>query len=146
MTPRRNRSIRRHVRGAAAVEFAVTSLFWIAMMIAVIDFGRLMYLWTASYEATRIGARYAVVCSVSWADAKARMRAALPIVQDTNIQVQYPSGPCTNAGGCPPTTVTIEGVTFNSMIPLVPLTFSLPTAKTSMTPETRRSDTDPVCN
>lgn len=138
-------SSRRANSGAAAVEFAMTALYWIALMILVIDFGRVMYLWSASYEATRVGARFAVVCSVSWTEAKNRMRAILPIIQDSNIDVTYPTSACTNSG-CEPTTVTISGVNFNSIIPLPALNFSLPIAKTSMTPETRRNNTDPVCN
>lgn len=132
---------RRRIGGASAVEFAVTSIFWVALIFGVIEFGRVMYMIVTSFEAARVAARYAAVCSVTPAQTKARARALLPILTDANINVVYPAAICSvtaSTPSCPPITVTISNVSFNTLIPLAPLTFTLPTAQTSIVPETRR--------
>jgi Flp pilus assembly protein TadG len=132
------------MRGAASVEYAVTAIYWIAMTIAVIEFGRVMYMWTATYEATRLGARLAIVCGVDSASVKTRMQSILPILTAANINIAYAGTVCSSAS-CVPTSVTVSGVTVDTVIPLAPLSFPLPTATTSLPPETRRDGTSATC-
>ncbi len=148
MKMNRTTVLRRSQRGAATTEYAVTVIYWVALTFAVLEFGRVMYLITATHEATRIGARYAVVCSQTEAQVKARMKAFLPILTDANINITFAEDACTAGvgGSCPSTNVSISGVSFNTIVPLAPMTFSLPPAHTSMYPETRRASADPVCS
>ena len=48
--------------GATAVEFALVLLIFLTFLLAITDFSRMLYTWNAASEATRAGARYAVVC------------------------------------------------------------------------------------
>ncbi len=135
----------RRQRGAAAAEYAVTVIYWVALTFAAIEMGRVMYMITATYEATRIGARYAIVCSLDEAAVKTRMTNFLPILQNSNISVSYAGGTCTTTS-CDSTDVRITNVPFSTIIPLIPMSFTLPPASTSMYPETRRAQSDPVCS
>jgi len=135
---------RRLQRGAAAAEYAVTLIYWVALTFAAIEMGRVMYMITATFEATRIGARYAVVCSLTEAEVKTRMTDFLPILQNANISVNYAGGVCTTTN-CESTDVRIDNVPFNTIIPLIPMNFNLPPASTSMYPETRRNAADASC-
>ena len=53
-----------HQKGAETVEFAMISLLLFALVFAIIEFGRALFVWNALTEATRRGARMAVVCPV----------------------------------------------------------------------------------
>lgn len=49
-------------KGAETVEFAIIALLFFAIIFAIIEFGRALFVWNALTEATRRGARMAVVC------------------------------------------------------------------------------------
>lgn len=49
-------------KGAETVEFAMIALLFFAVLFAIIEFSRVMFVWNALTEATRRGARMAVVC------------------------------------------------------------------------------------
>jgi hypothetical protein len=51
-------------KGAETVEFAMIALLFFAVLFAIIEFSRAMFVWNALSEATRRGARMAVVCPV----------------------------------------------------------------------------------
>lgn len=132
-------------RGATAVEFAVAAMLFFGLVIGVIEFARMMYLWNAGAEATRLGARLAAVCDKDAAKVKARMRQMLPILTDSNITVTYPAEECT-ALNCDPVTVTISNVTLRMMIPLAPLSVPMPSFTTSIPSESLKSAWNPNCN
>ena len=48
-------------RGQSSVEFCLCALFLTALLIAVIDFGRMILLYTTVSDAARVGQRYAIV-------------------------------------------------------------------------------------
>jgi len=55
--------INRHKqKGAETVEFAMIALLFFAVLFAVIEFSRALFVWNALTEATRRGARMAVIC------------------------------------------------------------------------------------
>lgn len=90
-------------RGATAVEFALVLILFLTFTLGIIDFARMLFTWSAANEATRAGARYAVVChDASPGDGLvlAKMQALLP--QITNINLAW------NPPGCSP--ATCEGV------------------------------------
>lgn len=49
-------------KGAETVEFAVIALLFFAVILTVIEFSRALFVWNALTEATRRGARMAVIC------------------------------------------------------------------------------------
>ncbi|MDP1666923.1 MAG: pilus assembly protein [Methylobacter sp.] len=51
-------------KGAETVEFAMIALLFFAVLFAIIEFSRAMFVWNALTEATRRGARMAVICPV----------------------------------------------------------------------------------
>jgi hypothetical protein len=51
-------------KGAETVEFAMIALLFFAVLFAIIEFSRALFVWNALSEATRRGARMAVVCPV----------------------------------------------------------------------------------
>lgn len=55
----KNLSHRRNERGTTIAEFAVVALLFFTIIIAIIEFGRLLYTHNALTDATRQGARYA---------------------------------------------------------------------------------------
>ena len=48
--------------GATTVEFALVLIIFLTFLLAITDFSRMLFTWNAANEATRAGARYAVVC------------------------------------------------------------------------------------
>jgi hypothetical protein len=135
----------RHQRGAAAVEFALVSILFLALVIAVIEFSMLMYVYSTAIEATRLGARIAAVCDVGDDVVKTRMKWMLSILEPGNIDISYPAAGCSSAA-CDPVTVRITNLTYRATIPLVPLTFNVPDFATSVPSESLSSADNPICN
>lgn len=54
--------MKRKTKGTTTVEFAVIAALFFTVLLAVIEFGRALYVWNTLTEATRRGARIAVVC------------------------------------------------------------------------------------
>lgn len=149
----------RHQSGAAATEFAIVSVLFFALVIAVIEFARLMVIYVSAVEATRLGARVAAVCNISDAPkVMARMQGRLPLLQPSNILITYPyrtgCPSATNYYCCPvaqagceeePVRVRIQNLTVQLSIPLVPLTFPVPDFVTSVPAESLDSTNNPVC-
>lgn len=52
---------RHNERGTTVAEFATVALFFFVMIFAIIEFGRMLYTHNALADATRRGARYAVL-------------------------------------------------------------------------------------
>ena len=79
--------------GAAIVEFALVALVFFGVLIGILEFGRMLFYWNSVTEATRLGARIAVVCDIGEANIKTRMQEISPYVPAGNINVAYaPSG------------------------------------------------------
>jgi Flp pilus assembly protein TadG len=146
---------RRHPRqhGATAIEFALVLPLLCMLLFGVVEMGRLLWTWNAAVEATRLGARLAVVCDVDrslGAPIKTRMRAMLPILANANITIEYmnpvdtvdPS--CTN-DDCKAARVRLSGLTYNTIIPFVPLSLTLPPFSTTLRKEFMSSASNEVC-
>lgn len=132
-------------RGAAAVELALVSILLIAMIVGIVEFALVMYTYATAIEATRVGARLAVVCDVDEATVKARMKQMLGTLDAANISITYPAGGC-SAATCDPVTVRIQDVTYHAAIPLVPLSFPIPAFATSLPRESLSSADNPACS
>jgi Flp pilus assembly pilin Flp len=83
-------------RGAAAVEFALVSLFILfPLLFAMIELGRVAFYWNAATEVTRLGARLAVVCDLDDSDIKRRMTSLFPVIDAASINIAYEPASCT---------------------------------------------------
>ncbi len=57
----RDRNVRKNERGTSMAEFAVIATFFFMLIFGVIEFGRFLYTHNALADASRRGARYAVI-------------------------------------------------------------------------------------
>lgn len=135
-------------RGSSAVEFAFVSAVFFTLLIGIMEMGRVLYYWNSAEEATRLGARIAVVCDKDDPDIKTRMREIFPVVPADKILVTYQPVGCT-IDTCQTVTVSIDsGVPIATFIPFLSLSMSLPPFTTTLQRESMNgvSGTNPVCN
>jgi Flp pilus assembly protein TadG len=104
--------------GATTVEFALGLLIFLMLVLGIMDFARMLFTWSAANEATRAGARYAVVCDDTGQQALvlARMQAVLP--QISTVAVAWEPAGCT-AATCQGVTVSITGLNYQWISPIV---------------------------
>lgn len=144
--------------GSASVELALVSIVFISILLGIIDFGRWMFAINAASEATRIGARTAVVCSIGEPAVRNRMRAMLPGLRDEQIDIRYFRSAGTDtadwAEGCSASTcaavvVQLAGVTLPGVSWFLPSGLPIPAFPTAMVRESLASVMDasqnPVC-
>ncbi|MGO4606148.1 TadE/TadG family type IV pilus assembly protein [Variovorax sp. 2RAF20] len=107
-----------HVKGATTVEFALGLLIFLMLLLGIVDFSRMLFMWSAAQEATRAGARYAVVCddTAYQAQVLARMKALLP--QISTVSVTWAPSGCT-AATCQGVTVSVTGLNYQWISPIV---------------------------
>ena len=134
-------------RGVAAVEFALVVGIFFIVLIAILEMGRMLFYWNTATEATRLGARLAVVCNIDDASIKARMMALFPMLSPNNILLDYQPANCTPAN-CEQITVSIvaAGAIIPTYVPFVPLSLSLPGFSTTLPRESMQSASGGVAN
>lgn len=131
--------------GAAAVEFAIIAALLFTLLLGMMEMARLLWTWNAAGEATRRGARMAVVCDLNESAITTRMQQMLPALEPGHITLTYlPSG-CTDAN-CQTVRVTLAGYTHQPIIPFVPLSIPIPAFQTSLPREFMQSAGNPVCS
>jgi len=141
-------------RGAAAVEFALVCLVFLTLLIGIMEMGRLLFYWNAAAEATRWGARLAVVCDFNDSIIKDKMQVVLPILKATDISVSYEPSSCasdaaTARASCQSVTVEIKPtVVVKTFIPTLAMSLTMPPFVTTLPRESMDSvtNTNPVCN
>ena len=146
----RRRAARGRQAGVAAVEFALVSALFFTVLLGVMEMGRLLWIWNAAVEATRLGARMAVVCDIGDASIKTRMTERVPELLVSHITVSYLNPPaadntCTS-GNCKAVSVKLSGYVHQTIIPLVPLSLTLPPFTTTLRKEYMESTGNSVCN
>lgn len=106
--------------GATTVEFALALLIFLTFLLGITDFSRMLFTWNAANEATRAGARFAVVCdnTTNQAQVLAKMQALLP--QINTINVAWVPASCTPAT-CEGVTVSITGLNYQWISPIAGL-------------------------
>ena len=141
--------------GAKTVEFAIVALLFFSLLLGIMDFGRMLFTWNAAAEATRWGARIAVVCDKLTPDqVRTRMRNILPQLTNTNIAITYynPAGtvdPFCTIDTCKAVEVSLSGFTFDPISPFIP-GLALPDFRTYLLRESMEAvnaagDQNPVC-
>jgi Flp pilus assembly protein TadG len=130
-------------RGATTVEFALGLLVFLTFLLGITDFSRMLFTWNAANEATRAGARYAVVCddTTQAAAVLARMQQLLPQISTINV-AWTPSG-CTPTT-CQGVTVTITALNYQWISPIAGIVsmagIPMPTFSTFLPRERMRQD------
>jgi Flp pilus assembly pilin Flp len=146
---RRNAAARQ--AGVAAVEFALVSVLFFTVLIGVVEMGRLLWVWNAAVEGTRLGARLAVVCDIGDADIKLRMTERVPELTTSQIVVSYLPTGC-DSGNCKEVRVELINYTHATLLPnfsIVPASIrsvTLPKFSTTLRKEFMQSTGNSVCN
>ncbi|MGJ7496545.1 TadE/TadG family type IV pilus assembly protein [Variovorax sp. RT4R15] len=139
--------MKRKQTGATVVEFALSLFIFFMFLFGITDFSRMLFTWSAANEATRLGARYAVVCDDTSNEAQvlAKMQALLP--QINAIDLAWTPAGCTSAT-CEGVTVTITSLDYQWISPiagaarLAPI--PMPTFSTFLPREIMRQDPNSV--
>lgn len=140
---------RKYQRGAAAVEFALVGVVFFMLLIGIVEMGRVLFTWNAAAEATRYGARVAVVCPRDDAAILGRMQKIMPALAAANVSVSYlPSG-C-SAADCQQVSVSIQGMPVTTLIPVAAAVIQMPPFTTTLPRESMLNAIDghanPVCS
>lgn len=112
----------RQQSGAVALEFALALVLFLTFLLGMLDFSRMLFTWNAAAEATRAGARYAVVCddTTQAAQVLARMQQWLPQIGAVDVTwtpAPLTSAPCT-AATCAGVTVSITQLDYQWLSPI----------------------------
>lgn len=75
--------------GATMVEFALVLIIFLTFVLGILDFSRMLWTWNAANEATRWGARTAVVCNQGTAGVLKNMKVFLPQIQAENVIISW---------------------------------------------------------
>jgi Flp pilus assembly protein TadG len=141
-----NKSFANAMAGATTVEFALGLLIFLTFFLGIMDFSRMLYMWNVATEATRLGARYAVVCddTTDKSAVLARMQAMLPQIPDASaIDVAWSPAGC-NASSCQGVTVTITKLNYQWISPVAGASaigaIQMPTFSTYLPREIMRQD------
>lgn len=142
----------RYQRGAAAVEFALVAMLFVTLLMTIVSFGHWLYTLEMAADATRTGARIAVVCDLNDTKIRQAIQSRVPQLSlaDASIAVDYfPSG-CTR-NSCQGVTVSLSGATYAAWIPVLPAAWTLPPFRTSLPRESLESinaagEINPVCS
>ena len=133
--------------GATMIEFALVMIIFLTFVLGITDFSRMLYTWNAANEATRSGARFAVVCDDVNQKARvlARMQALLPQISDIDLAWEDDQGNSCSPATCVGVTVTIVGLNYQWISPIAGAATALspiamPTFKTYLTREIMGQD------
>lgn len=126
---------KRNQQGLASVEFAIVGAIVVALLFAIIEFGRIVFTLNVLQEGSRRAARVAAVCAVGDAAiANAAVVLPLPGLTAGNVVTEYlgqngavlgdPSG--ANYGDIGYVRVRIANYSFGIAIPFIEPTFDAP--------------------
>jgi Flp pilus assembly protein TadG len=143
--------------GATMVEFAIVAALFFSLLLGIMDFGRILFTWNSASEATRLGARIAVVCDkLTPNQVRDRMKKISSNLTDANIVINYYDPPGIVNNGCSKATckaveVSLTGVTFEPISPFLPWNLiAVPDFRTYLLRESMEAinaagDQNPVC-
>lgn len=110
--------------GATMVEFALVLIVFLTFLLGILDFSRMLWTWNAANEATRWGARTAVVCNQGAAAVLKNMKVFLPQIQAENLNISWydtngdvnPS--CSSTNNCAGVSIELTGVNYQWISPI----------------------------
>ncbi len=138
-------------RGAAVVEFAFVTGIVCVLLLAGVEVGRLLWTWNAAVDATRHGARLAVVCDRDDDAVSRAVLARTPGLRAAQVSVTWldvsgQAGSCT-AADCHAVRVELSGVVHQAFLPVPALqSLAMPTFATTLRREAMRSADNPACS
>jgi hypothetical protein len=129
---------KRHRKGQGLVEFALVMPIFLTLLLGIVEFGRLMIIYSGAATASREAARYGASVGVSASGiehfrdcdgirATAKNIAGLTPIEDSDIIIQY-DNPSTGffESSCPPTRFELGdriivqvSLTFDPIVPLI---------------------------
>ncbi|MDH5553328.1 MAG: pilus assembly protein [Nitrosomonas sp.] len=136
---------RKNQRGVAAVEFALIAVILFTLLFGIMEMGRILFMMNTTTEATRLGARLAVVCDQNASAIKSKMVDLASFLTPGNINVAYLPGGCT-VDTCRYVNVSVTGITVQSIVPLIPVNFPMPPFSTTLPRESMSSLNNPICS
>lgn len=135
-------------RGLASIEFTLIAALFFLLIFSIIGIARTMYVYNATVNATRLGARLAVVCSPSAAaNIKAQMVARVPDLTASNINLAYNPSGC-SVSTCTSVTASVSNFTVAIATPAsFPLgSITIPGFSTTLVRESMDSTNNSVCS
>jgi len=138
------RASQRRQQGVAAVEFALVAVILFTLLFGIMEMGRVLFMMNTTTEATRLGARIAVVCDQNASAIKDSMTDIAGFLSPANINVNYDPGGC-DINSCRYITVSVTGVSIQSIVPLIPFSFNMPSFSTTLPRESMSSANNPIC-
>lgn len=134
--------------GLASVEFTLIAALFFLLLFSIIGIARTMYIYNATVNATRLGARLAVVCNTAAASSiKAKMVARVSGLNTSNINLTYNPSGC-SASTCTSVTASISNFTVAIATPAsFPLgSITIPGFSTTLVRESMDSTNNSVCS
>lgn len=128
-------------KGATAVEFAIIVALLLTLLLGILEVGRILFYMNTASEATRWGARCAVVSSINDDRIKAGMIQKLPLLASDNINIDYSPSGC-SVSSCRSITVSIQNVNVETHIPFIPFNISIPSFSTTLPRESLETIVD----
>ena len=104
-------------RGSTIVEFSFVLIIFLTFLLGVLDFSRLLYTWSVTNEATRAGARYAVVCATPADNSRILTAMQQRVPQIASINVVWEPAGC-DATSCEGVNVSVTNLQFKWVSPL----------------------------
>ncbi|NIA00037.1 TadE family protein [Massilia sp. CCM 8734] len=139
MKPTRTNATR---HGATAIELAFVLVVFFMFLLGATDMARMLFTWNAATEATRAGARYAVVCADPTNDGQVLQKMRMMVPEIGAVALAWEPAGC-DAASCAGVTVTITALHYHWLSPLpgalVPVR-ALPTFSTYLPREMMRRD------
>lgn len=141
----------RRQRGAAAVEFALVTGLVCVLLLAGVEVGRLLWTWNAAVDATRHGARLAVVCDRGAAAVERAVLARLPSLRTAQVRVTWLDASGQDSGctvaDCAAVRVELSGVVHRAFLPVPALqSLAMPSFATTLRREAMRSADNAACS
>ncbi len=130
-------------QGVVAVEFALIAIILFSFLFGAMEMSRVLFYWNTATEATRLGARLAVVCDQDASAIKTKMQAMLGVLEADQINVTYSPDGC-DSNSCRSVTVSINGFNFTALIPVLPLNIPMPSFSTTL-PRESMDSANPDC-
>lgn len=119
----------RYQKGATAVEFGLVAIVFFSVLLGILEFGRVLYTWNAAAEATRWGARQAVVCAQGSSSVLSHMQRIMPSLTTANVSIQWYDGSgavstTCDSSSCAGIAVKVTGLTISTIAPINWIGFS----------------------
>jgi Flp pilus assembly protein TadG len=128
--------------GATTIELALVLVLFFMFLLGVTDFSRMLFTWNAATEATRLGARYAVVCADTGNPGPVAQKMRMMVPEIGAVALAWEPAGC-DAATCAGVTVTVTSLNYRWISPIVGVVLApraLPTFSTYFPREMMRQD------